>query len=558
MFSMVLVCAGVLCETTHGQVVTVGHTKKISSASGELSPSLSAGDNLGRSIASIGDLDGNGVGEIAVGAWRADIGGPDRGAVHIMFMEADASVSNAVVIADGLGGFSGGLDDFDLFGSCIEALGDVNGDGVPDLAVGSLWDDDGGPDRGALWILFLNSDGTVAGNSKISDTSGGFLGQLDDDDRWPTSIAALGDLNGDGCPDIWTGVASDDDGGPDRGAGYILFLSQAGDVREHNKVSSGTVAGLGVLDDGDEFGFGAACLGDLDGTGGTHVAVGVKHDDDGGPSRGAIYVLRLESDGAAEVVSKISATSGNGPTALDDWDHFGMRLDSPGDLDGDGVVDLVATAVNDDDGATDAGALWFLFLNTDGTAKGYSKVSSIVGGLGAILHPENRLGAAITGIGDIDGNGVVDIAAGAIADDDGGPQTGAVFVLQMNGPATAPWSLLGNALVGQSGAPVFGGEGALAGSDFMTLELSNARPLAVAFLVIGFTAIGLPFKGGTLVPDPTLLFTSTTDFFGDLSFAGLWPTGVPPGSTTYFQYWIVDDAGPKGFAASNGLSGTAP
>ena len=85
-------------------------------------------------------------------------------------------------LSPGTGGFFGALNDDDEFGFSMGALGDLDGDGVTDLAVGAPWDDDGGTDRGAVWILFLNADGTVKAQQKISDTAGGFTGALFDAD----------------------------------------------------------------------------------------------------------------------------------------------------------------------------------------------------------------------------------------------------------------------------------------------------------------------------------------------------------------------------------------
>ena len=78
------------------------------------------------------------------------------------------------------GGFTGGLDPDDNFGSSVASIGDLNGDGVTDLAVGAHTDDDGGEETGAVWVLFLNVDGTVSTHQKISDTEGGFTGVLND------------------------------------------------------------------------------------------------------------------------------------------------------------------------------------------------------------------------------------------------------------------------------------------------------------------------------------------------------------------------------------------
>ena len=104
-------------------------------------------------------------------------------------------------ISDTEGGFTGILDNQDFFGSSAASLGDLDGDGVGDLAVGAPNDDDGGDRRGAVWILFLNPDGTVKSHQKISDTEGGFTGILDHSDWFGQSVASLGDLNDDGCVD---------------------------------------------------------------------------------------------------------------------------------------------------------------------------------------------------------------------------------------------------------------------------------------------------------------------------------------------------------------------
>ncbi len=83
-------------------------------------------------------------------------------------------------ISDTQGGFTGELEDVNRFGNSVASLGDLDGDGVGDLAVGAYIDGDGGTERGAVWVLFLNPDGTVKSHQKISDTQGTFTGSLDD------------------------------------------------------------------------------------------------------------------------------------------------------------------------------------------------------------------------------------------------------------------------------------------------------------------------------------------------------------------------------------------
>ncbi len=92
-------------------------------------------------------------------------------------------------ISDIRGGFTGILDDIDNFGWSAASLGDLDGDGVGDLAVGAMRDHDWATGRGEVWIMLLNSNGTVKSHQKVSDTEGGFTGTLDDQYLLRRSVA---------------------------------------------------------------------------------------------------------------------------------------------------------------------------------------------------------------------------------------------------------------------------------------------------------------------------------------------------------------------------------
>ncbi|MEE8153571.1 MAG: integrin alpha [Phycisphaerales bacterium] len=389
------------------------------------------------------------VGEIRVaqGVYQ-----PDRDEVN-----PDGTVLSHQKISDTEGNFTGTLDDQDAFGFSVASLGDLDGDGTVDLAVGALDDDDGGkdqfPNRGAVWVLFLNTDGTVKVQQKISDTEGDFTGRLDDGDRLGNSVASLGDLDGDGVVDLAVGAVRDDDGGRDRGAVWLLFLNTDGTVKTHQKIS-GTEGGFaGVLEDSDGFGMSVASLGDLDGDRVGDLAVGAWKDDDGGTDRGAVWVLFLNADGTVKSHQKISDTEGGFTGTLDDADAFGVSVVSLGDVNDDGVGDLAVGAPLDDDGGKDQfaerGAVWVLFLNTNGTVKTHQKISSTEGGFTGTLDDADYFGWSGASLVDMNGDGVGDLAVGAPLDDDGGsnggdgsvnraegPNHGAVWVLFLNGDGT--------------------------------------------------------------------------------------------------------------------------
>ncbi len=332
------------------------------------------------------------------------------------------------------GNFTGSFGWMYNFGESVTSLGDLDADGVNDLVVGVPGDNDGGSDRGAVWVLFLNSDGTVKSHQKISDTEGDFSGLLDDGDAFGTSVTRLGDLDGDGVTDLAVGASADDDEGYGHGALWVLFLNADGTVKGHQKISSTAGNFTGMLDISDRFGESLTSLGDLDGDGVTDLAVGAVGDDDGvigNGLRGAVWVLFLNPDGTVKSHQKISSTAGNFTGTLDNWDEFGSSVSNLGDLDADGVIDLAVGASQDEDGGADRGAVWLLFLNADGTVKSHQKISDTEGNCTITLDDMDYFGASVTSLGDLDGNGVSDVAVGASGD-----IAGAVWVLFLNADGT--------------------------------------------------------------------------------------------------------------------------
>jgi hypothetical protein len=340
-------------------------------------------------------------------------------------------------IADGLGGFEGTIENGDWFGYSVESIGDLNGDNIDDLAVGSLKDDDGGYNRGAIYILFLNLDGTVDHYQKISNTEGGFEGDLDDWDIFGTSISYLGDLNNDGLIEIGVGAEYDGDGGHWNGAAWILSLNSDGTVNSHVKISDtegGFNAALGVE---DVFGTDIELLGDLNNDGNNDIAVSARRDPDGGSDRGAVYILFLNSDLTVSSYQKISDTQGGFDGDLDGADYFGGSVANIGDLNNDGIIDLAVGAYRDDDGGENKGAIYILFMNEDGTVSEHQKISEIYGGFNENLDNNSFFGQSIDTAPDINNDGFKEIIVGARglgANDE--ENIGAFYIINLNTDGT--------------------------------------------------------------------------------------------------------------------------
>ena len=443
--------------TAWSQPGTVIKHQKISETVGNFTGVLDLSDEFGGSVATLGDLDGPGpsVVALAVGCYGDDDGGNDRGAVYVLFLDSNGAVLSHQKISDTQGNFTATMRNFDEFGSSVASLGDLDGPGpsAVALAVGAAFDDDGGTngDRGSVYILFLNSAGSVLSYQKISDTQGNFTPTLDVADEFGGAVAWLGDLDGPG-PSVATlavGASGDDDGGvtdpaTGRGAAYLLFLSSNGTILSHQKISSTSGGFAGLLDVEDEFAVHFADLGDLDGPGPSVAAlvVGAAGDDDGGLDRGAFYILFLDNTGNVLSQRKISDTQGNFTAPLEDADDFGSSMAALGDLDGSGpsVATLAVGAPRDDDGGlvgANRGALYLFYLDRAGNILSEQTISDTQSAFSGILDDGDQFGAAMTSLGDIDGDGDPrqTVVSGTPFDDDGGGNQGSIYVLFLAGGA---------------------------------------------------------------------------------------------------------------------------
>jgi len=386
-----------------------------------------------------------------------------------------------VKIEDGSGGFVAQLDPGDRFGRDHDVAGDVDGDGTLDLIVGARSDDDGQTDAGAFYIVFLNSDGTVKGNQKVSALAGGFTETLVENDFFGYGVAGIGDYNGDGIPDVAASTLSANnrslyiihlnrdgtvksyvknenitaqgltaigdidgdgkidlvacdpgsgDGGRSRGAIHLLFLDNASKVVPTKTVTiSTTQGGLGAgLANNDQFGGReVAMLGDIDGDGTLELAVGAFGSEDG---KGAVWILSLNAT-TFNVESKVKITEGmNGfNDVLDDSSNpngtsgasFGHAMCAPGDLNGDGVPDLITGANQQLEGHG-----YILYLNPDKTVKTYTKIDNSSGGFDLVLEDEERFSRSMSFIGDLRGDGTVAVNVGGGAANRG---TGTLYLM---------------------------------------------------------------------------------------------------------------------------------
>lgn len=297
---------------------------KIDAASGDLSVPPVPGERFGASLANLGDLDGDGAVEVAVGSPNSRRIGK-KGDLRILSLTSAGTVAADVLIGEGSGGVIGPLDNSGCFGHSVARIDDLDGDGIAELAVGEPLSKGVSSTAlvGAVWVLFLNADGTVKSEVRIGAQDGGFSGTLDNNDRFGGSLVSLGDLSGDGVPDLLVGACGDDDAGTDTGTVWTLNLRASGTVQSASKYT----AGGGTLPTLEEFGRSFEPLPDLDGNGIAELVVGANQ---------GYWVLALGAGGAVISEERISKVDFPEPFGSSPAGTVGLAIAYRGDSNGDG------------------------------------------------------------------------------------------------------------------------------------------------------------------------------------------------------------------------------
>ncbi|MDP6761963.1 MAG: hypothetical protein QF860_03745 [Planctomycetota bacterium] len=490
-----------------------GSARLVSGASGTTRFVLhgrAALDLFGYSLACAGDVDGDGLSDLVVGAYGNDDHGTEAGTAYV-YSGIDGSLLHEL---------SGG-EPFENGGISVAGAGDVDGDGLDDVLVGAWGSDLAGSNAGAARV-FSGADGSLLrlllGEAEL-DLFGG-------------AVCGLGDLDGDGRGDLAVGAKWNDATGS--GAGSVTVFSGA---------SGSALFTLRGADAGDGFGTSVACAGDLDGDGINELIVGAPGADASGANAGAAGVFS-GVDGT-ELLSFAGSAAGDG---------FGISVSGAGDMDADGVADVIVGAYGNDTNGSGAGCAQVL-SGADG-----GLISEVLGDAAG-----DRLGFSVAGGGDTDGDGRAEVLVSAYGCSVQTTMAGEARVWSFSEPAAcpAPQSFCStNPHSGGVAASLGWGGSASVRANDLVLTCSDAVAEQSVLFFYGAGQTEQPFGDGFLcVTGPIFrLGVGTTDASGTAAHAlditaPAFPAGqITVGSTWYFQVWYRDPAGPAGFNLTDALA----
>jgi len=324
---------------------------------------------LGTGIWSAGDINGDGLDDIIVGAdlFSNPGGHLGDGTAYVIFGTTDEITGPFDVSAlDGSNGFQITGANNSWLGDAVSA-GDLNGDGYDDLVIGApesfVY---GSADEGATYVIYGAASG-FASTLDIAnlDGSNGFtLVGLNDGDQVGSSLSTA-DVNGDGYDDLIIGALGYDQNGNYSGAAYVVFGAASGLASRIDLSSLDGSNGFVFLgsDSRDMIGWSVSSAGDVNGDGYDDLLLGSYGSDGDATNSGAAYIVFGSADGyqASMVASDLDGTNGFKVDGASTGDWTGLDVSAAGDVNGDGYDDLIIGARGTDYHGSYSGTAYVIY-----------------------------------------------------------------------------------------------------------------------------------------------------------------------------------------------------
>ncbi|WP_262905867.1 beta strand repeat-containing protein [Hymenobacter terricola] len=442
-------------------------------------PAATANDNFGFTVAGVGDVNGDGYGDVVIGAFGTS---SNAGKAYLYLGTSTGLATTPAVLNDPAATAN------DNFGFTVAGVGDVNGDGYGDVVIGAFGTSS---NAGKAYLYLGTSTGLATTPAVLNDPAA----TANDYFAYNVAGAGAGDVNGDGYSDIIVGAQGTS---TFQGKAYVYLGSSAGLVTTPSTTLSEPAAA-----NFDYFGRSAAGVGDVNGDGYADVMVGAYGTS---TFQGKAYVYLGSSTG----VGTTTATTLSDPAATAN-DTFGNSVAGAGDVNGDGYSDVIVGA----SGTSGSQGNAYVYLGSS-TGVG-TTVATTLSDPAATAN--DAFGASVAGAGDVNGDGYSDVIVGA-SGTSGSQGNAYVYLGSSTGVGTTVATTLSDpaATANDAFGASVAGAGDVNGDGYADLIVGAPRGSGYqgnAYVYLG-SSTGVGTTAATTLSDPT---ATANDAFGN-SVAG--------------------------------------
>jgi Ca2+-binding RTX toxin-like protein len=380
---------------------------KLNGQNGFIINGIRGSDRLGNSVSNAGDINGDGIDDLVIGSSFADAsGGTGAGKSYVIFGKRGNFGKNFNLSKlNGRNGFAiNGTAVFDELGESVSSAGDINGDGIGDLIVGARSANAGGQTgAGKSYVVFGKRGGFTSNFnlSRLNGSNGFVINGIAEFDFSGSSVSGAGDINGDGIDDLVIGARSASPNGAFSGQSYVVFGSSSGFGASLNLSSLNGSNGFAINGASVSGGLGAAVsdAGDINGDGIDDLIIG------SGSTKSYVIFGSRDSFNATFDLSTLDGNNGFVISASSATDFLSL-VSGAGDINGDGVDDLIIGTDSDFDGKS-----YVVFGSRNGFGDTLN-LSTLNGRNGFAINGiagTDPIAASVSGAGDINGDGVDDL-----------------------------------------------------------------------------------------------------------------------------------------------------